>query len=472
MNDISNLLPFMLFNNMVFSKYHFVMFIIYLFYNADFSKFLKKLSLYKCNVIKLEAKRIKHEYKTFYTDLFSTRFKSIWEYIKDNNFKGIRRIKEISSFDYKYSGLDEQETIESNVLIVDQEKSFYLTSDIKCCVYTYTDHFDKERSKNNTEIETIVIEIFSYTLSLESLEKFVDNIKINYETKLNKYRKGKKFIYMLFENKNDKGVVWKEYEFISKRTFNNVFFNKKNKLIENLDFFINNKSEYEKNGNSYTLGIALSGPPGTGKTSIVKSIANYLNRHIIVIPLNKIKTAEDLYECFFEETYSPDNPTGSVKFENKIILLEDIDCMTDIVKKRKENTSYKENNSELLNASSKKNRNVLEVINEDEKTITLSDILNIIDGINENTGRIIIMTSNHFDKLDPALIRPGRIDNHIKLDKADINTINEICLHYYNKISTEDISGLDKIFTPAEVINIKNNSNNLDDFIFNLLNNY
>ena len=55
------------------------------------------------------------------------------------------------------------------------------------------------------------------------------------------------------------------------------------------NFFINNKDWYNKEGNPYTFGLGLSGPPGTGKTSIIKCIANMLNRHLIVIPLNKIK---------------------------------------------------------------------------------------------------------------------------------------------------------------------------------------
>ena len=60
-----------------------------------------------------------------------------------------------------------------------------------------------------------------------------------------------------------------------------------------------------------------------------------LKRHLIVIPLNKITTQKEFSEYYFEKTYNEDNQKGSIIFKNKIIVLEDIDCMSDIVKQRK-----------------------------------------------------------------------------------------------------------------------------------------
>jgi chaperone BCS1 len=88
--------------------------------------------------------------------------------------------------------------------------------------------------------------------------------------------------------------------------------------------------------------------------------------------------------------------------------------------------------------------------------ITLDDILNIFDGIEEHTGRIMIITSNHYEKLDKALTRPGRIDIKLEMSKLSINSIVEIYNHLYDKIIPRH--AINKLpnckCTPAEVMNM------------------
>jgi SpoVK/Ycf46/Vps4 family AAA+-type ATPase len=90
-----------------------------------------------------------------------------------------------------------------------------------------------------------------------------------------------------------------------------------------------------------------------------------------------------------------------------------------------------------------------------QDNITLDDILNLWDGIRENTGRIMIITTNHYDRLDPALIRPGRIDMALNLGNATRSTIAEMYLHYYGtEIDPNDLALIPDVFySPAEVIN-------------------
>jgi len=106
-----------------------------------------------------------------------------------------------------------------------------------------------------------------------------------------------------------------------------------------------------------------------------------------------------------------------------------------------------------------------------EQPITLDDILNLWDGIRETPGRILIISSNHYNKLDPALIRPGRIDITHELSNASHNTISDIYLHLFgNKIDkTKLLKVKENFYSPAELINIYVSNKNEVDFMNRLL---
>jgi chaperone BCS1 len=148
--------------------------------------------------------------------------------------------------------------------------------------------------------------------------------------------------------------------------------------------------------------------------------------------------------------------------------------MSKIVKKRKSSDSDSEIESDfesepkIKKFSKKKFPQYYK--NHEENTITLSDILNVIDGIIETPGRILIITSNHYNKLDPALVRPGRIDEHINLTNATKFTINDIYNYYYNKSIPEDIITKleDYKYSPAYLINLIYSASGDEDFLSKL----
>jgi len=417
---------------------------------------------YKKNVIILEGKKSfttsSYAVSNLSSSTYSDRFKAVWSYIIKSIDKNdmIYQIKETItshdslSYDHKKKTMD--------IFIVYQNKHFLIDDNIYAFTQVNREEDNDKKENNSTKIDIITIEIYSYVLSLTALKLYVDNITTDYLSNIKTNRTNKKFIYFLDKishtDNETKFNCWREDIFESARTFNNIFFDGKQNIIDKLDFFIKNKKWYDDKGIPYTLGIGLHGPPGTGKTSLIKAIANYTQRHIVVISPKLIKTKQQLEHFFFEDTYNEDNEKGTINFNNKIIVFEDIDCIGDLVLERKLTKPLIKPNEELKVTDMIKS--MCELNDDTNIPITLDDILNLWDGIRETPGRIIIISSNKYDKLDAALIRPGRIDISHELSNASHQTIREIFLHLFgeNINETELKSIKEYLYSPAEIINI------------------
>ena len=489
---------------------------------------LSNLFVYKrYNCIVLEGKRCfrMNDYNTRSDQLFSNRFKAIWYYLAKNNNNNdtIYSIKEFadSSNIYDEQG-DAYTSNRSNrnqnqnqkrlldMYVVNQQTQFIISNNIFCKVSFKNDIINGKSHKktddsNSSKIEIINLKIFSYIKSLDEIKEFIDEITLEFMSEIHNTRLNKKFIYTLLgkpsatkyddEPLANRYSDWEECEFRSSRRFDNLFFEDKAEIIAKIRFFNENREWYEKEGHPWTFGLGLSGPPGTGKTSIIKCIANILNRHIIVIPLNKIKTQREFSQYYFENRYNVNNACNTITFDNKIIVFEDIDCMTDIVKERKDKDKREidklEKDKRDDSASNIVLEKLIQKINEKtdndidfsrlntninkEDQLTLSYLLNIIDGLRETPGRIIIITSNNYESLDSALVRPGRIDYTMKMNNASKNIIEEMFLHYYNEPMSkyyENSQNNDLInkylISPAEIVNIKLASDSPQQFIKNL----
>lgn len=397
------------------------------------------------------------------TSVFSEHFRALWDYIIRNvdTNTTIREIKE-----YVISDKTTSVAHDENMYIVNQLNRFLISE--KHGIYAVTYLYNNNNSQNDgndksqttaktsgAKTEYIVIDLFSTKSSIQEIKTFVEEITQEYLAKITHLRENKQFIYSLSKltYDDDSCEMWKESVFDSTRTFKNLFFDQSEAVIGKVDFFLKNRDWYYEKGIPYTLGIGLYGPPGTGKTSFIKALANHTGRHIVSISLKMIKTKGQLEDVFFETRYNTDNKKKTVGFDKKIIVFEDIDCIGDIVMDREKKKEIKKQELPLTVEQSK---DALKVLLEPDDAITLDDILELWDGIREASGRIMIVTSNHYDKLDPALRRPGRIDITLELAYATREVIGRMYRYLVGEeADADDLAQInDRFYTPAEIMNV------------------
>jgi SpoVK/Ycf46/Vps4 family AAA+-type ATPase len=182
----------------------------------------------------------------------------------------------------------------------------------------------------------------------------------------------------------------------------------KKEVMDDLDAFRNGRDYYARVGKAWKRGYLLYGPPGTGKSTMIAAMANYLDYDVYDIELTSVRTNTDLRKLFIETT------------GKSIIVIEDIDCSLDLTGKRKKKKKDKASeDSDAKNNKDGDNKDGSDDEKEDKSgsKVTLSGVLNFIDGLWSACGgeRIIVFTTNHIEKLDPALIRRGRMDKHIEM---------------------------------------------------------
>jgi hypothetical protein len=422
--------------------------------NWDFSLFYP--SIYS-NII-IESKEITHFEKNSIKISrmnYSKNFKAIIYYIKIIKPKGIHSKREAE----KNNENDEM----FDLFIPDQKEHFLLENDIYCQIKISKTYVEKNNRKDISKIHTIKLFSYNKNITVSDLEDFIQKcVGLFNEYLSNKLFKNK--YYFSYINTEENVPFFNERNFITNRTFDTIFFEEKDKYISSLNFFIENEDWYIKKGIPYHYGILLHGIPGCGKTSIIKATLKYTDRYGISIPLNRVETCGELENIIFNneinDKFIPNN--------KRIYIFEDIDCLCDLVKNRENKNLDKSDQNinidlEILNRLN--NLNDKKLIQKQDDKLTLSCLLNIIDGILEVPGRIIILTTNYIEKIDKALLRPGRIDCNINLKLAN-NKITKELLSFFYGIDNESINLMcdgkivDYVLSPAEIINICQTNNN------------
>ena len=223
----------------------------------------------------------------------------------------------------------------------------------------------------------------------QQTEKFKETLIITFLSRSKKFvEEVAQDILMLCEKNIDKDTIslkissgdyWQSAARLPKRAMNTIFTadNEGPRIVGAIRKFEDSKQSFRDRGLPYHLGILLTGEPGTGKTSLIHAVASELNRDISYLSLGGINTDAELSSLI----------SGRRHWNQSILVIEDTDAATDAAKVRKEDDEK-----------------------DSKEKLTLSALLNVLDGLLSPDGLVVIATTNHPDRLDPALIRPGRFD--------------------------------------------------------------
>ncbi|XP_042424573.1 AAA-ATPase At3g28580-like [Zingiber officinale] len=225
-----------------------------------------------------------------------------------------------------------------------------------------------------------------------------------------------------------KKSVWSHVTFTHPSTFATMAMDpdKKKEIVADLEAFRSGKDFYAKIGKPWKRGYLLYGPPGTGKSTMIAAIANYLDYDIYDLELTSVKDNTELRKLFIETT------------GKSIIVIEDIDCSLDLTGERKKKKDDKEDDDKEGSSDGKPPVKP-PGDNEKQSKVTLSGLLNFIDGLWSACGgeRLIIFTTNYVEKLDPALIRRGRMDKHIEMSYCCFEAFKVLAANYLGIVDGE-----------------------------------
>ncbi|KAL8143667.1 hypothetical protein V2J09_016699 [Rumex salicifolius] len=215
----------------------------------------------------------------------------------------------------------------------------------------------------------------------------------------------------------------------------------KKTIMEDLEMFVMRKEFYRKVGKAWKRGYLLYGPPGTGKSSLIAAMANFLNFDIYDLELTDLSYNSELRKLLI----------GTAN--RSILVVEDIDCSIDL-----ERNKQRADQSRFHPAQEASFYKLPKTAHYILCHITLSGLLNFIDGLWSSCGdeRIIIFTTNHKERLDPVLLRPGRMDVHIHMSYCTPCGFKVLASNYLGVtdhplfLQVEDLMPEAKV-TPAEV---------------------
>lgn len=246
------------------------------------------------------------------------------------------------------------------------------------------------------------------SLSLSPMKKFLEEVRA-YGRKVSV---SSITVYRTRPNSRDL-VRWSSVASRPSRDISTVILDKQKKqtILRDINEYLHphTRQWYANHGIPYRRGYLFSGPPGTGKTSLASAIAGVFGLDIYVLSLLDPTMTESQFIRLFSEV-----PTRCV------VLLEDVDAAG--------------LNRGELRPSKDGTQSLSAKMPPSNTSVSLSGLLNAIDGVSSHEGRILIMTTNVPQNLDRALIRPGRVDIHIRFELPSHEELRDLFLSIYSDV--------------------------------------
>jgi chaperone BCS1 len=279
-----------------------------------------------------------------------------------------------------------------------------------------------------TDPRRLVLECFPTLQGTKPLKRFLDHV--NGFSKPS--RENTTTIYHATGNKRNYGrdqVDWSVGACRPARSLDSVALesSKKEAVVNDIAYYLTPECQrfYANRGYPYRRGFLLYGPPGTGKTSFTVALAGHFDLDVYILSMSDKDMSDQQLEILFSNL--PDKC---------IVLLEDVDSA---------GLNREPSTAELKRMWKEGDNDQYVTFNrfadEHRSDLTLSGLLNCIDGPMSRDGRIVCLTSNAPDSFDPALVRPGRCDHKILFGYASEEISTQLFEHLYTKRSDELVEG-------------------------------
>jgi hypothetical protein len=425
--------------------------------------------------------------------LYSDKFLAINHYIKKTHMNKISSLLEIINFENTRCSF---ENVSDYILIPKDKQRIHIDDEFGIFIEIIFDSFIEENeSKDEKNVSKSLTKKYIYKVSrigknsVQIINDFIKRIEEEYK---NDTSTSIQTVYEYKKTYNDDddrtSIVFNESPFYTNKSFDNIFFENKYELMDYLKPFIKSdiKSDikdndinlkYEKFGVPFKGTFMLYGPPGCGKSSLIKAVVKYTKRHCLIVSWSKLKTCSD-----FASLFRPIKINNKILTQDELVIVfEDFDANnSEILKIRdnlKINTADISNIKDIISNTNEEQikkfceeslmKNVLKPKNDDD--LSLEYILNVLDGVIELHNSVIFFTTNDLEAIDPALKRTGRIDKIIKMDYINKPLLEEILSYYFNSKCTKKYNKkmndmVNSNICYADIIQSIMNSNNIDEF--------